>query len=177
MAHFVAGGSRDDAGNRGGGALSRARWAACCSVRWDRRRADLGRTDGLFLASAGSGLRASSGCPWRSTFSLTGETLMPRSSSSAACSSSAWSTTFCAPILVGRDTRMPDFVVLIATLSGLELFGLNGFIVGPVIAALFMADVESGFRKQGQRWPVEPDGPEVAARVGRERTVGRRRKC
>jgi predicted PurR-regulated permease PerM len=43
------------------------------------------------------------------------------------------------PVLVGRDTRMPDFVVLIATLSGLELFGLNGFIVGPVIAALFIA--------------------------------------
>lgn len=43
------------------------------------------------------------------------------------------------PILVGRDTRMPDFVVLISTLAGLELFGLNGFIVGPVIAALFMA--------------------------------------
>lgn len=43
------------------------------------------------------------------------------------------------PILVGRDTRMPDFVVLIATLAGLELVGLNGFIVGPVIAALFIA--------------------------------------
>ncbi|MED5544594.1 MAG: AI-2E family transporter [Pseudomonadota bacterium] len=43
------------------------------------------------------------------------------------------------PILVGRDTRLPDFVVLIATLSGLQLFGLNGFIVGPVIAALFIA--------------------------------------
>lgn len=43
------------------------------------------------------------------------------------------------PILVGRDTRMPDFVVLIATLAGLELFGLNGFVIGPVIAALFMA--------------------------------------
>lgn len=43
------------------------------------------------------------------------------------------------PILVGRDTRMPDFVVLIATLSGIELFGLTGFIVGPVIAALFIA--------------------------------------
>ncbi|MYL97374.1 AI-2E family transporter [Novosphingobium sp. FGD1] len=43
------------------------------------------------------------------------------------------------PILVGRDTRLPDFVVLIATLSGLELFGLNGFIIGPVIAALFIS--------------------------------------
>lgn len=43
------------------------------------------------------------------------------------------------PILVGRDTRMPDFVVLIATLSGLEMAGLSGFVIGPVIAALFMA--------------------------------------
>jgi predicted PurR-regulated permease PerM len=43
------------------------------------------------------------------------------------------------PILVGRDTRMPDFVVLIATLAGLNLLGLNGFIVGPMIAALFLA--------------------------------------
>jgi predicted PurR-regulated permease PerM len=43
------------------------------------------------------------------------------------------------PILVGHDTRMPDFVVLIATLAGLELFGLNGVIVGPMIAALFIA--------------------------------------
>ncbi|MBW8754569.1 MAG: AI-2E family transporter [Sphingomonadales bacterium] len=43
------------------------------------------------------------------------------------------------PILVGKDTRMPDFLVLIATLAGIELFGLNGFIVGPVIAALFVA--------------------------------------
>jgi predicted PurR-regulated permease PerM len=43
------------------------------------------------------------------------------------------------PILVGKDTRMPDFVVLIATLAGLDLFGLNGFIIGPVIAALFIA--------------------------------------
>ncbi|MEY4160716.1 MAG: hypothetical protein RLZZ136_1337 [Pseudomonadota bacterium] len=46
---------------------------------------------------------------------------------------------FLRPFLVGKDTRMPDFVVLIATLAGLELFGLNGFIMGPVIAALFIA--------------------------------------
>lgn len=43
------------------------------------------------------------------------------------------------PYLVGHDTRMPDFVVLIATLAGIELMGLNGFIVGPMIAALFIA--------------------------------------
>lgn len=43
------------------------------------------------------------------------------------------------PILVGRDTRMPDYMVLISTLGGLQLFGFNGIVVGPVIAALFMA--------------------------------------
>ncbi len=42
------------------------------------------------------------------------------------------------PILVGKDTQMPDYVVLISTLGGLSLFGLNGFVIGPVIAALFM---------------------------------------
>lgn len=43
------------------------------------------------------------------------------------------------PILVGRDTKMPDYVVLISTLGGLTLLGINGFIIGPVVAALFMA--------------------------------------
>ncbi len=43
------------------------------------------------------------------------------------------------PILVGKDTKMPDYVVLISTLGGLSLFGLNGFVIGPLIAALFIA--------------------------------------
>lgn len=43
------------------------------------------------------------------------------------------------PILVGKDTKLPDFVVLIATVAGLNLFGLPGFIIGPIIAALFIA--------------------------------------
>jgi predicted PurR-regulated permease PerM len=43
------------------------------------------------------------------------------------------------PILVGKDTKMPDYVVLITTLGGLAVFGLVGFVVGPVIAALFIA--------------------------------------
>ncbi|MCM1512472.1 MAG: AI-2E family transporter [Oxalobacter formigenes] len=42
------------------------------------------------------------------------------------------------PLLVGKDTRMPDYLVLLSTLSGLSLFGLNGFVIGPVIAALFI---------------------------------------
>ncbi len=43
------------------------------------------------------------------------------------------------PILVGQDTRMPDYIVLISTLGGISAMGFNGFIVGPVIAAMFIA--------------------------------------
>ncbi|ODT90554.1 MAG: AI-2E family transporter [Sphingobium sp. SCN 64-10] len=43
------------------------------------------------------------------------------------------------PILVGRDARLPDYVVLISTLGGIELFGFSGIVIGPVIAALFLA--------------------------------------
>lgn len=42
------------------------------------------------------------------------------------------------PILVGKDTQMPDFVVLISTVGGMALLGLNGFVIGPMIAALFI---------------------------------------
>jgi predicted PurR-regulated permease PerM len=43
------------------------------------------------------------------------------------------------PILVGKDTRMPDYVVLISTLGGIAVLGINGFVIGPVIAAMFIA--------------------------------------
>lgn len=42
------------------------------------------------------------------------------------------------PILVGRDTGIPDWVVLLTTLGGIELLGLSGIVVGPVVAALFI---------------------------------------
>jgi predicted PurR-regulated permease PerM len=42
------------------------------------------------------------------------------------------------PILVGRDTGLPDYVVLVTTLGGIETCGLSGIVVGPVVAALFL---------------------------------------
>lgn len=42
------------------------------------------------------------------------------------------------PPLVGKETRLPDYVVLVSTLGGLAIFGLNGFVIGPLIAALFV---------------------------------------
>jgi predicted PurR-regulated permease PerM len=43
------------------------------------------------------------------------------------------------PILVGKSTRMPDYLVLISTLGGIAAFGISGFVTGPLIAALFVA--------------------------------------
>ena len=43
------------------------------------------------------------------------------------------------PILVGKDTKLPDYIVLITTIGGITAFGINGFVVGPLIAALFFA--------------------------------------
>jgi predicted PurR-regulated permease PerM len=43
------------------------------------------------------------------------------------------------PVLVGRETRLPDYLVLISTLGGLAIFGANGVVIGPLIAALFLA--------------------------------------
>jgi predicted PurR-regulated permease PerM len=42
------------------------------------------------------------------------------------------------PILVGRETHMPDYLVLVATLGGLTVFGIAGFVAGPIVAALFL---------------------------------------
>lgn len=64
------------------------------------------------------------------------------------------------PVLVGKDTRMPDYVVLISTLGGMALFGLNGFVIGPVIAAMFMA-VWSLFA--AARVDEAPESPAVVA--------------
>jgi predicted PurR-regulated permease PerM len=43
------------------------------------------------------------------------------------------------PFLVGKDTELPDYLVLISTLGGIAMFGLNGFVIGPVIGAMFIA--------------------------------------
>ncbi len=53
------------------------------------------------------------------------------------------------PLLVGRDTQMPDYLVLIATLGGIASFGLAGFVIGPVIAALFLSIWEMMRKRYG----------------------------
>ena len=46
---------------------------------------------------------------------------------------------FLRPMLVGRDTKMPDLLILLSTLGGLVMFGPLGLVLGPVLAALFLS--------------------------------------
>lgn len=43
------------------------------------------------------------------------------------------------PVLVGRGAKMPDAIVLLATIGGLTTFGVSGFVAGPIIAAFFLS--------------------------------------
>ncbi len=45
---------------------------------------------------------------------------------------------FLRPQLVGKDTQMPDLLILLGTMGGIMMFGILGFIIGPIIAALFV---------------------------------------
>jgi len=69
------------------------------------------------------------------------------------------------PRLVGRETRLPDFLVLLATLGGLTLFGISGFVIGPVLAALFLTVWEMF----GQEFGCEED---LAGKLFQEEGTG-----
>jgi predicted PurR-regulated permease PerM len=43
------------------------------------------------------------------------------------------------PLLIGRDTHIPEYVVLLSTLGALSMFGLSGFVIGPLTAAIFLS--------------------------------------
>jgi predicted PurR-regulated permease PerM len=61
------------------------------------------------------------------------------------------------PMLVGKDTGLPDYVVMITTLGGMAVFGINGFVLGPVIAAMFIAVWH--IRLTTPASPPEPEPP------------------
>ncbi len=46
------------------------------------------------------------------------------------------------PLLVGRDTGIPDWLVLLSTLGGIALMGISGVVAGPIVAALFLCGWE-----------------------------------
>jgi predicted PurR-regulated permease PerM len=65
------------------------------------------------------------------------------------------------PVLVGRDTRMPDYLILLSTLGGLAGFGFAGIVIGPTIAALFLSIWQMAQEEFGQEDPVTAAGPPV----------------
>ncbi len=46
------------------------------------------------------------------------------------------------PRLVGKDAGMHDLMILFSTLGGISLFGVMGFIVGPVVAAMMLTALD-----------------------------------
>lgn len=60
------------------------------------------------------------------------------------------------PRLVGRDTQMPDLLVLLGTLGGISLLGAAGMIIGPVIAALFITIWEM-YARAFRPWLGQPE--------------------
>lgn len=69
------------------------------------------------------------------------------------------------PILVGRDTKLPDYLVLFSTVGGLILFGISGFAMGPLLAALFLAFWEIFMREfvhpEDMLMPPKPEGNDM----------------
>jgi predicted PurR-regulated permease PerM len=74
------------------------------------------------------------------------------------------------PRLVGRDTKMPDYLILLSTLGGISMFGISGFVIGPIIASLFLAvwqmfetdmlaSFAAGARKDGERAAAAEESP------------------
>jgi predicted PurR-regulated permease PerM len=70
---------------------------------------------------------------------------------------------FLRPWLVGKDTELPDIVILVSTLGGLVLFGPLGFIVGPIVAALFVTVWELYGAAFADLLPPAPPAPPSVA--------------
>jgi predicted PurR-regulated permease PerM len=75
------------------------------------------------------------------------------------------------PLLVGKDTKMPDYVVLVSTVGGMALFGPNGFVIGPLVAAMFMAAWGIVARARQPDMP-EPSEVQAAVPVARKARAG-----
>jgi predicted PurR-regulated permease PerM len=45
---------------------------------------------------------------------------------------------FLRPILVGKDTKLHELMIFFGTVGGIMMFGVVGFIIGPIVAALFI---------------------------------------
>lgn len=65
------------------------------------------------------------------------------------------------PVLVGRETSMPDYLVLLSTLGGLSVLGPAGFVAGPVLAALFISVWDMFSREQKMLYSSDEAPPVI----------------
>lgn len=72
---------------------------------------------------------------------------------------------FLRPRLIGRDARMSDLLILLSTLGGIALFGAVGFIVGPIVAALFVT-VWHLYGEAFRGWLPEDTGRSTEDQIG-----------
>jgi predicted PurR-regulated permease PerM len=63
------------------------------------------------------------------------------------------------PILVGRDTGIPDWIILVTTLGGISFLGFSGIVLGPLVAGLFLASwsILREYRDEDARAAVEEE--------------------
>ncbi len=85
------------------------------------------------------------------------------------------------PKLVGNDTQMHELMIFFSTLGGLLMFGFMGFVIGPIIAALFVTLWElygdefrdwlptTAFKPQGRPMELPHQRIERIRRAERER--------
>jgi len=66
---------------------------------------------------------------------------------------------------------MPDWLILLSTLGGLTTFGISGFVIGPILAALFLSVWTMFGEEQEARDEAKagatPTAEEAAAAAGR----------
>lgn len=67
------------------------------------------------------------------------------------------------PVLVGKDAGMPDYVVMVSTLGGMAVFGINGFVIGPTIAAMFIAVWQLGLAAPSRHRRTPPRHVDTSA--------------
>jgi predicted PurR-regulated permease PerM len=82
---------------------------------------------------------------------------------------------FLRPWLIGKDTELPDLVILVSTLGGLVLFGATGFIIGPIVAALFVTVWELYGAAFADLLPPVPEAPPSIAEFTSSRPPARDR--
>ncbi|MFN4039586.1 MAG: AI-2E family transporter [Erythrobacter sp.] len=65
------------------------------------------------------------------------------------------------PILVGRETGIPDWIILITTLGGISLAGFSGIVIGPLVGGLFLAcwSILREQREEEEREGLDPHPP------------------